>query len=395
MSSVRSGYAPFYLDDNSVEANGVGDGLPDRNSITSACYVNMGDATWFTAVHDMLTANEGIAGIKEMLVTNYGKALGCDGLFLDNVDTCAPNSFTAPGDPGHATFEWTAPGVPAFLGELRRRYPTQVIMQNRGLFFFDPRYAHYAFNTGPLIDFLKIESYRLDRDTAREFDPYVFADNKYNLVPRLQAEAQRFTFQVLSLGYAEGPGISYDTLLGNSTAGFNTLLTDVREAEAAGFRHYLTTNAGDVMNRFARDHTNFTDTTAPVWSSTYNAYGGYSPPGAPIARVGIQQVEVASGSLTVRWDVALDQNPVTYHLYYSTQPINFDSDGFPRSTSVQELYPARVSESYAAGPGPNAFPFEATNTGLLRNTTYYFCLFARDSAGNWAKNRVVLSARTL
>jgi hypothetical protein len=32
---------------------------------------------------------------------------------------------------------------------------------------------------------------------------------------------------------------------------------------------------------------------------------------------------------------------------------------------------------------------------LTRNKTSYFCIFARDSAGNWAKNRIVLSARTL
>jgi hypothetical protein len=394
LPSARAGYAPFYLDDNSVEAHGIGDGLPDRNGVTGACYVNAGHPEWFATVHDMLASQQGIAGIAEMLTTAAGKALGCDGLYLDNIDTCAPNAFTGPGDPDHATFEWTAPGVTAFTGELRRRYPKQVILQNRGLFFFDPRYAHYAFTTGPLIDYLKIESYRLDRDTAREFDPYVFADNKHNLMPRLQAEAQRFTFQILSLGYAEGPGISYDTLLGTSTAGRDTLLADVREAEAAGFRHYLTTNAGDVMNSFARDHGTTNDTSPPAWSSTFNAYGAMNPPGPPVPRVGIQQVQTAPGELTIRWDVAIDQNPVTYHLYYSTQPIRFDRDGFPKSTSYQELYPARVSASYAAGPGANAYPFEATNTGLLRNTTYYFCLFARDSVGNWAKNEVVLSART-
>ncbi|MEZ5962321.1 MAG: fibronectin type III domain-containing protein [Planctomycetota bacterium] len=394
LPSVSGGYASFYLDDNSVETHGIGDGLPDRNGVTGACYVNAGDPIWFDTLHEMLCSEQGFAGIRETLSGDYGAALACDGVFLDNIDTCAPNSFTEPGDPDHATFEWTAPGVTDFVGELRRRWPSKVIMQNRGLFFFDPRYPQYHFTTGPLIDFLKIESYRLDRETSREFDTYAFAENKHNLVPRLQAEAQRFTFQVLSLGYAEGPGISHDTLLGRSNDGFDTLLADVREAEQVGFRHYLTSAAGDLVNEFARQHGTTVDVDPPVWSSTYNAFGSTNPPGAPVPRVGIQQVEVAPGSLTVRWDVAIDQNPVTYHLFYGTKPIRFDRDGFPAGTSHQELYPARVSPTYADGPAPDAYPFEATSTGLLHNTTYYFCIFARDSAGNWAKDRVVLSART-
>ncbi len=43
-------------------------------------------------------------------------------------------------------------------------------------------------------------------------------DNLYNYAPKLMAEANRPDgFRVLSLGYAEGPGISYETLFGRST----------------------------------------------------------------------------------------------------------------------------------------------------------------------------------
>lgn len=394
LPSSSGGFASFYLDDNDVEQFGVGDGHPDRNTVTGACYANIGHPAWVAVLKDALCATEGFAGIRENLSTNYGEGLGFDGLYLDNVDTCAPNAFTDGSDADHATFEWTAPGVVALCAEVRRLYPEAVLMQNRGMFFFDPRQPHYQFSTGPLIDFLGIESYRLDRETSQEFDPYTFADNKFNLVPRLQAEAQRFTFQVLSLGYAAGPGIDPNTLLGTSSDGYDTLVQDVREAESVGFRHYLTSPGGDLVNSFARDRVTLTDVTPPVWSSTYNAYASYDPPQAPIARVGIQQIEVAPGALTVRWDVALDQDPVTYYLYYGTRAITFGNDGFPTNTSYQELLPARVPESYAAGAGTGTYPFEATSTGLARNTNYWFCIFARDRSGNWAKNQVVLAART-
>lgn len=395
LPSVSGGFASFYLDDNSVEANGVGDGLPDRNGVTGACFVNAGDPRWFETLHDMRLAAEGFAGIEEMLTTNVGAGLGFDGLYLDNIDTCAPNSFTAPGSVDHATFEWTAPGVTWFQSELRRRYPKQVMLQNRGLFFFDPSFPHYQFSTGPFLDFLKIENYRLDRDPTVDFDPLAFAINKHNIAPKLTAEAQRFTFQVLTLGYAEGPSIDTQTLVGGSDRGAATLATDVAEAEQVGFRHYLTNAAGDLVNDFARNRMSTSDTTPPSWSSSYNAFGNLNPPTAPVARVGIQQVEVAPGSTTVRWDVALDQNPVTYVLYYSTAQMRFNSQGVPTNATQQDLLPARVSTTYANGSGPSAFAFEATSTGLQRNTNYWFCIMARDSAGNWARNRVVLTARTL
>lgn len=394
LPSASGGFASFYLDDNDVEAHGVGDGHPDRNAVTGACYTNIGHPAWVATLTDARIADDGFAGIRENLSTEYGEGLGFDGLYLDNVDTCAPNAFTGQGDPDHATFEWTAPGVTALCGEIRRLYPEAVLMQNRGMFFFDPQQPHYAVTTGPLIDFLGIESFRLDRETSHEYDPYVFADNEYNMAPKLQAEAQRFTFQVLSLGYAAGPGIDPLTLVGQSQAGFDTLIEDVRAAERVGFRHYLTSADGELVNSFARDHMTTADTTPPQWSSTYNAYGSYAPPQAPVARVGIQQLEVGPGSVTIRWDVALDQDPVTYYVFYDTRPLVFGSNGFPTRGTRQELYPARVSTSYAAGPGPATYPFEAGSTEFSRNTDYWFCIMARDRSGNWAKNQVVLSART-
>lgn len=401
LASVSGGYASYYLDDNSLETNGIGDGLPDRNGVTGACYVNMGDPAWFTALDEMQCAStDARNGFREVLTRDYGLGLGCDGVYLDNVDTCGPNTYTGPGDPDQAEFEWTAAGYAALVDELRTQYPSSLIMQNRGLFFFNPDLDHYGLTTRSDIDFLKIESYRLDRQTGTEFDAYTFADNKFNFAPKVQAEAYRQDgFQVLSLGYAEGPGIDYNTLLGTSTGGLATLQQDIVEAQnLAGFRHYLLDNAGSIVNQFVRNQADFSDTTAPVWTSTYNVNNpGYpTPPTAAIPRIGVQQVVADVEAVRVRWDVALDLNPVRYVLYYGDKDFDFrdgDEKAFEKATRVELL--ADIGFGYEAGVGANVFPYEAIVTGLKKNKAHYFCIRAIDSVGNEDDNEVVLSTTTL
>ena len=46
-----------------------------------------------------------------------------------------------------------------------------MILQNRGLFYFDPRQPQYAFTTRGPIDLLLFESYRLDASTANDRSP--------------------------------------------------------------------------------------------------------------------------------------------------------------------------------------------------------------------------------
>lgn len=399
LPSVGGGYASFYLDDNSLETSGIGDGVPDRNGVTGACYVNMGDPAWFATLDAMRCETaDARNGFREILTLDYGLGLGCDGVYLDNVDTCAPNGWTGPGDPDQAEFEWTAAGYAALLEELRTQYPGALVLQNRGLFFFNPDLQHYRLDVRPFVDFVKIENYRLDRQTSVEFDPYTFADNKYVFAPKLQAEAYRKDgFQVLSLGYAEGPGIEHDTLLGASTAGLTTLLEDIVEAQQlAGFRHYLMDGAGQIVNSFVRQHADFTDTTPPAWTSTYNAniYGYPTPPGAPAPRVGIQQVVAGVESAKVRWDVALDLNPVRYVLYYDDREFDFGR-ARPFENAVRALLQPATGFGYELGAGPAVYPYEAIVTGLRKNKTYWFCIRAVDSAGNEDANQVVLSTDVL
>ena len=122
------------------------------------------------------------------------------------------------------------------------------------------------------------------------------------------AEAARSDgFKVISLGYAEGPYISHDALLGLSDIGYDTLVEDLRESSQVGFRHYLTDRNLMIVNSFARDHIyeviDTNDSTPPTWGSTYNdSYdSGEGWPGSlPTPRPGIRDAELYEGSVIVR-----------------------------------------------------------------------------------------------
>ncbi|MFK7965967.1 MAG: hypothetical protein AB8C46_18560 [Burkholderiaceae bacterium] len=397
-SSGGTGFAPYYLDDNDY------DGSPDRNGNFDVAFVNAGHPAWFDVINGMTFSADGVPGLREMLSNEPGlgsRGLGCDGLFLDTIDTAAPNSFTDETSANQSEFEWTAGGFRAFIERLRTEYPNKLILQNRGLFYFNPVFEHYKITTGSLIDFVLFESYRLDSSSAQSFNPYFAADNKFNFRPRLMAEAQREDgFTVLSLGYAEGPPGEMDTetLLGEGV-GFDLLIQDIVEAEQlSGFRHYITDEQIVLVNDFVRTNAVREDTTAPSWNATFNANnpGFPTPPGAPDPRVGIQQAVTGPdlGSVVVRWDLAMDYNQVQYQLYYQTEPFNFATD--PDLTLAQRLDLQGVpGAGYSTGPKPSAYANEALITDLEEGQTYYFVIRARDAAGNVDQNQQVLSAMPL
>ncbi|MCA8977348.1 MAG: hypothetical protein KDC98_21680 [Planctomycetes bacterium] len=396
-AAVGTRYASFYLDDNSIDRSpsNVGDGLPDRNGNFGGCFVNAGDPAWYAALDAMtFDGADGQPGMRELLRTDYGRGYGCDGLFLDTIDTCAPNAYTDASSSNQSEFEWTAPGFAAFMARLHQDYPDHLVLQNRGMFLFDPRLPHFQATTRASIDFVLIESYRLDSSQSQQFDSYFFADNKHNLGPKVLAEAGRPDgFRVLSLGYAEGPGIDAQTLLGTSSTGLQTLLDDIAEAQyEAGFAHYLTDAGLQLANTFVRDHLD-ADTSPPVWSSTYNdnPQSYPTPPGAPTPRVGIQRVTAGVGSATIYWDIAKDPTGVGYALYSQSTPFDFVADpllhGARRTVLVPEL-----GGGYSAGVGPGIYPYQATVTGLDNGTTWYFCLRAFDRLGHEDSNTAVQSA---
>jgi hypothetical protein len=398
-SNGGAGFASYYLDDNDVHnsANHVGDGFPDRNRIFHSMFVNAGDPAWFDVVDAMtIDSADRVPGLREVLTPSYGRGLDCDGVFLDTIDTAAPNSYTGPASANQSEYEWTAPGFGAFIRRIHDTYPARLILQNRGVFFFDPRRPQYAWNARGAIDFVLFESFRLDSNTNEEWDPIHYPENRYNAAPKLMAEANRPDgFTVLSLGYAAGPPdrMSTDTLTGASMLGYDSLLEDIHVTEQLhGMRHYLTDSHVSVVNDFVRAHGSLDDAAPPRWSSTYNDHGG-TPAGEPTPRVGIQAaIASGGGQVTVKWDVALDLHRVSYVLY--AQPTPFDFAGDPKLSQARRvsLVPA-VPPEYVQGVGPDRFAHQAVVSGLPAGQVQYMVIRAVDGAAsaNEDDNRVTLT----
>lgn len=377
-----AGYASYYVDDNDR------DGVPDRNGNFGGRFTNAGDPKWFDALQGMTAAADRVSGLREILTTSYGKGLGCDGVFLDTFDTAAPNAWTDSSSANQSEFEWTAPGFGAFLTRLRAAYPDIVVIQNRGLFFFDPRNPQFAFIPRGQLDFVLYESFRLNSASSNNPDSFGYPNNRFQYAPKLAAEAGRSDgFQVLSLGYAEGPSSSMNelTLVGQSTVGYDSLLEDIRVTERlCGFRHYLTNSSVTLVNEFVADHADRSDHEPPVWTSTYNDGPGYpTPPIAPTPRIGIQQVLAGQAALTVRWDVAQDLHEVGYALYYGPPPLDF-------ATATRVVLDGRPPSNYTRAAS-GIYANEATIGNLVQGQTYALAIRAFDTFGHEDTNQVVLT----
>jgi len=390
-SSGGTGYASFYVDDNNR------DGVPDRNPVFGSLFVNAGDPAWFGTVDQMtLDGPDGIAGLREVMTPDYGRGLNCDGVFMDTIDTAEPNAYTDVWSTIRTSFEWTAPGFASFIRHVHTAYPTKVLLQNRGVFFFDPRHPQYQFNTRGAVDFVLYESYRLDSNPGDLWNAIQYPDNRYNVAPKLMAEANRPDgFRVLSLGYAVGPPgqMATSTLTGQASDGYADLMEDIHVTQAlAGFRHYLTDAAVELVNSFVKDHQNMDDHDAPVWSSTYND-SLTVPPSEPTPRVGIQEAVGGGGVITVRWDVAMDENRVHYVLYAQGAPFDFTADPQLHAARRTELSPT-IPSNYAGGVGYGTYPHEARVPGFSPGQTQYLLIRAVDEspAANEDTNTVVITA---
>ena len=375
-SPSGSGFASYYLDDNDK------DGKPDFNPYFTCAYTNIGDPNWYDVLDNMLfDGDDNVPGIKEILTTDYGRGLGCDGLFLDTIDTCAPNGYTSDEDPGRTRFEWTAPGVKEFMGKIKKNYPDKLICQNRGLFFYNHLLEHYKYSPRENVDYLLYESYRMDSSPVQLFNEGFFADNKFNQLPKLSVEASLSDgFTVLSLGYAEGPkeyGLK-KALAGKGGVGLSVLQEDIAEAEnIAGFSHYITDANLTMLNDFVAENRIQQDTDAPLWSSVYNNSTEW-PPHEPEPRVGICAAVPTKGGAVVYWDVALDKSGVSYVLYYSDKPFDFAADPDLKMAEKILLTPSLTPE-YEQGQY-DAIPYQAEVSGLESGKDYYLVIRAADQS---------------
>jgi hypothetical protein len=97
--------------------------------------------------------------------------------------------------------------------------------------------------------------------------------------------------------------------------------------------------------------------------------------------------------VTVRWDVALDKNPVAYVLYAQPRPFDFTS-GAPFAGSRRIALTPSIPAAYLSGIGPHSFPYEATITDFPPSQLEYLVIHAIDAATppNEDANQVVLTA---
>lgn len=366
------GYASYYLDDDNF------DGKPDRNSIFGGYYVNPGDPAWYEILKTKTKAADGRAGIQELLSTTYGAGYGCDGLFLDTLDTPAPNSF------GATLYEWTTKAYRDLVKNISDDNPTKLLLANRGVFFYNPNFKTYAYTLRPYINLLMFESYYSDSSGSGQVSIY-FDDNKHSYAPKINAEANRADgFTVVGLGYTtagEPPSLA---------------LADFNECQREqGWLLYRTNPSLDALP-FKTDAATWNaanpDTAAPQWDSTA-ATGADSDPltagnQPPVPRVGIQQAVAGDGSVTVRWDVARDQTgPVKYNLYY-TSAATLDFATATKLAAVTSTIPA----DYQTGTGADRYPYQFTINGVTNGTSYRFALRAQDALGHEDTNTAELSA---
>jgi hypothetical protein len=347
-----TGYASYYLDNKNSP-----NGLPDQNSTFGGYYVNAGDPAWQNILKTMTKLSNGRAGLDEILTSTNGISYNCDGVFLDTIETPAPNSF------GGTTFEWTAPGMQSLVHFISTNYPGKLLLGNRGLFFFHPNLKTYAYNLRPYLNLVMFESYYTDSGNSG-LPSVSFPDNKNNYAPKINAEAGRPDgFTVIGLGYESTPPQSAATITQDY----------VENMQVQGWALYRTDPA--LSSAFQTNATLWlatnVDTQMPQWDST-----AAQSAVAPAPCIGVQEVVPGNQSVTVRWDVAHDQTgPIRYNLYYSGAS-TLDFLTATKLTNVVTAMPA----NYAAGTGAGIYPYEYTVTGLCNGVAYTFAVRAEDSA---------------
>lgn len=350
-SAGGTNYASYYLNSSANQT-----GVPDVDSAWGSFYVNAGAPAWWNVLQTMTKAVAGQSGLQEILTTNYGNSLNCDGVFLDTIDTAAPDTWGTP-------YEWTAPGMQGLIGQIHTNYPGKLLMGNRGLFYYDPNLKTYPYSPRPYLDMVMFESYYSDSST--NLVSLSFPDNKWDLAPKLNAEAGRPDgFNVFVVDYDHTPPqpaniVNQDYVESIGIQGWPLYRTnpDLDEVFQTNAMIWLSTNA---------------DNLPPAWDST--TANGPTPP-AP--RIGIQEAVATNNSVTIYWDVAHDQTgPVHYNAYYSTG----GTLNFATATKISQMTPGQPANyNYPSGTGPGYYPYCHTVNGLQNGMTYVFAVRAEDS----------------
>jgi hypothetical protein len=326
-----NGYASFYVDDKDR------DGIPDKDGVWDSYYVNAGDSAWWE--------------FNRPLAENILNEHGCDGLFLDLVDTGGPDSWGLP-------YQWTAEGMIQYIEHLRETYSGKYILANRGVFYFEPSLpSHYRFadRYRKSIDGLMIESYYSIWDWNKSIGVYNtgFPYLRDHFAPLLNTQAdQPDGFDIFILDYMKLDQPGYSSLLDT--------VVKVTERDQ-GWLVSVSTIYLDTI-RYDVYHHHLSDSNPPTWNNI----------------VGLSKYEWNGDDLELFWDKAADQTlPVKYHLYLGENEIDFAS-------------PPQYPDVIPAGSGISGYKF--TIAGLDKNKIYKAALRASDSSvpENTDPNRKIL-----
>lgn len=350
------------------------DGEPDLNTVFLGYMVNP-DANWRYVIDNMrIGGNTAVpertlkAGLTQLAGTRDSSALrdrttnfGFDGFFLDTIDTAGPYS-------GATWYPWTASEMQETVKYISDNYPNHTVYANRGAFFYtaglqSPDTGEYStdFNIRPYVNAFLFESFRYDSDVSNTGVSPFYNENRYNVAPKVMAEANRPDgFTPFSLEYESGrTGIVDDAFnVDVLEFGYTAYYTEGRSLDTFDYDFYFKLPAIDYL--------------APTWDSTasvnYNTVN--SNP-----RIGVQRVVPGSaiGSATVQWDVAIDQS----------YPITYDILVLNLSTNVTTTY---SNVAFEADPDwyqdpNNNYANQYTISGLTVGQDYNFRVQAKDAVG--------------
>jgi hypothetical protein len=311
---TNNGYASWYLDD--ADRNG----LPDENSNWGSYYVNAGDSLWRSFLKDNPSGTDNTLVVK-----------GCDGLFLDTIDTASPWS--------PWPYRWMVVQMSDLVGWLRQAYPDKYLIANRGLFYFDSTLTtSYQHSIRPYIDGDMFESY------YKEYDRQGWAQ-------KINKEANKPDgFKVIALDYLDP----------TQTSQINQQISEVF---SYNWSDYITRSSLDVI-RYDVFHKHTVDQNPPTWNTT----------------IGISSVIAGNNSVTLKWKELADQSfPLKYNIYYTTQT-PFDISKALKLGDVSANFNSTESS------------YSYTVLGLTNFTKYFFVVRAEDAVGNEDQNLKVFSA---
>jgi len=383
----NQGIASFYVDQFYNGTSYVSDNVPDQNPNFHG-YMIWPNTSWRSTLVNETTGNttgRNACGLNQMTGTRTSNTdtvrthnFGCDGYFLDTLDTSGPYDNV----PGY--YSWTAQEMSNTVAYIHNNYAGKLVLANRGFFFYNPDITSTVFNIHPYdydirpyVNGELFESYYLDSNAANTGINPSWNDNNLNAARKMMAESNRPDgFTVFSLDYQCARGTTF----------YNQGIQE--SIVKNGWTTYQSTDGSlNDVNTYVRDHLPAADTIAPVWSTTGTPgfVGAGTPPTYP-ARTGVQMVTAGAlpGQAIVQWDLAQDQTgPVKYNILQSS------SAAFTSPTTYSNV-------AYSVGAGWNLDTTthnanQYTISGLTPGATYYFRVQAVDALAHADTNTATIS----